>query len=133
MKPGSTLILTCAVLSLWSPAEAQARLLPGQTLRALPEATAPADPRIDALEARVAALTQRLERAENSAREANFKAGAAASWIDSHGPGLLNHTHSYSDRTTWVSHYCDNARAGPDEVGCSQITGSSPGTTSPPQ
>lgn len=133
MKPGATLILTCAVLSLWSPADAQVRLLPGQTLRVMPgDATRP-DPRVEALEAQVAALTQRLERAETSAREANFKAGAAASWIDSHGPGLLNHTHSYTDRTTWVSHYCDNARAGPDEVGCSQITGSSPGTTSPPQ
>ena len=133
MKPGSTLILTCAVLSLGSTAGAQARLMPGQTLRALPEVTLPADSRIEALEARVEALTQRLERAENSAREANFKAGAATNWIDSHGPGLLSHTHSFTDRTTWVNHFCDNARSGPDEVPCSQITGSSAGTTSPPQ
>ena len=133
MKLGSTIILTCVALSLSTIADAQVRLVPGQALRVVPETTPSIDPRIDALEARVAALTERLERAENSAREANFKAGAATSWIESHGPGLLNHTHSFTDRTTWVNHFCDNARSGPDEVSCSQITGSSPGTTSPPQ
>ena len=137
MKPGSTLILTCAILSLWSPADAQVRLMPGQTLRVLPDDATRPDPRIEALEAQVATLTDRLERLESNSRASNFRFGAAASWVEANGADLLsrslNHTHSFTDKTTWVNHYCDNADAGPDRVPCSQITGASVGTTSPPQ
>ena len=133
MKFRSTLIISCLAVSLGTAAAAQMRSVPVQPLRVLPNDSAAMDQRVAALEAQVAALTTRLERAENGAREANFKAGAAASWIDSHGPGLLSHTHSYTDRTQWVNHTCENANSGPDHVSCSQITGSSGGTTSPPQ
>ena len=134
MKLRPTIILTCAALSLGAFADAQInRAVPGQTMRILPNDATTLDQRVAALEAQVAALTTRLERAENSTRESNFKVGAATNWIESHGPGLLTHTHSYKDKTTWVNHTCENANAGPDHVPCSQITGASEGTTSAPQ
>lgn len=133
MKFRSTLIISCLAMSLGTAAAAQMRSLPIQPLRVLPNDSSDMDQRVATLEAQVAALTSRLERAENAAREANFKAGAATSWIDSNGAGLLGHTHSYTDRTQWLNHTCENANSGSDHVPCSQITGSSSGTTSPPQ
>lgn len=140
MKRGATLLLACTFLSMATGTQSQIRLLPGQQLRTLPDNAVPQDPRIADLEARIAAmqsqiaaLTARVERTENSAGQASFVAGAATSWIDSHGSALLDHTHSYSDKTVWINHTCENANAGPDHVPCSQITGSQIGTTSEPE
>ncbi len=133
MKRGATLLLACTFLSMATGSQAQVRLLPGQQLRTLPDNAVLQDPRIADLEARIAALAARLERAETNAQEANFRVGAATAWIESHGDALLNHSHSYTDKTVWLNHTCENGHSGSDTVPCSQITGSQVGTTSGPQ
>jgi len=133
MQLRSTLILTAAILSIGAAADAQIRAMPNQQLRVLPDSAAPLAQRVAALEAQVSALTTRLDQVENNAAQANFKAGAATSWLDANGSMLLNHTHEYTHITRWENHTCENANSGPDAVPCSQIIGSSRVQTSGPQ